>query len=89
MILIPLKAGHHGPASEMPLNGVLLVCLLWPNIECWLGSFTILRESRPVLLKNLIFCDFPGGPDPLSPTLNPQHGGIHVHVQCGFIICLS
>ena len=23
----------------------------WPNIECWIGSFVILRGSGPVLLR--------------------------------------
>ena len=51
----------------MNLNGVLLACRLWPNIECWLGSFAILRGSGPVLLKT--FCDFPVGVlDPLSTS---------------------
>ena len=32
-IQIPLKAGHHWPAREMPFK--------WPFIECWLVSFVI------------------------------------------------
>ena len=39
------------PAKRHCLNGVSLVCRLWNNIECWLGSFEILRGSGPVLLK--------------------------------------
>ena len=35
----PLKAGHHRPASETPLNGVSLAGRCWLNFEFWLGSF--------------------------------------------------
>ena len=47
------------------------------NIECWIGSFVILRGSGPVLLKlrNTIFLYFfrgVGGRDPLSPPLVPH-----------------
>ena len=40
------------------LNGISLACRWWPNIECWLGSFVIVRGSRPVLLRNPIFLWF-------------------------------
>ena len=56
-----------GPPAKRHLNGASLACLIWPNIEYWLGSFALLRGSRPVLLKKTI-CDFPGGvwtPSPL------------------------
>ena len=71
-IQISLKAGHHRPASETPLNGVSLACRWWPNVECWLGNFENFRGSGPVLLllRNSIFLWFfrgGGGPDPLSP----------------------
>ena len=56
-----------GPPANRHSNGVSLAYRLWPKIESWLGSLTILRGSGPVLLKNLYFCDFRGGPDPLSP----------------------
>ena len=61
IIQIPLLAGHLGPTSEMPFNGVSLVCRLWPKIESWLGSFKILRGSGPVLLKKPIILWFRGG----------------------------
>ena len=48
------------PPAKRHLNGVLLAYRLWPKIESWLGSFTILRGSGLVLLKNLYFCDFRG-----------------------------
>ena len=47
IIQIQRLAGPHLPASKSHLNGVLLACPLWPNIDCWLGSFTILRGSGP------------------------------------------
>ena len=46
----------------------------WPNIECWLGSFVIFRGSRPVLLRNPIFCDFSGGSEPC-----PHSGSTHAY----------
>ena len=67
-IQISLKAGHHRPASETPLNGVSLACRWQPNVECWLGSFENSRGSGPVLLRNSIFLQGGGGPDPLSPS---------------------
>ena len=57
-----------GPPANRHSNGVSLAYRLWPKIESWLGSFTILRGSGPVLLKKTyIFVIFEGGPDPLSP----------------------
>ena len=50
-----LKLGHHRPASETPLNDILLACSWRPNLECWLGSFVIFKEFAPVLLWNPIF----------------------------------
>ena len=60
-----------GPPAKRHLYGVSLACRKWPKIECWLGSFVFFRGSGPVLLRNPIFCDFPGGPDPLYPPLDP------------------
>ena len=37
------------------LNGVLLVGRWWPNIECWIGSFVIVRGSGQVLLRDTMF----------------------------------
>ena len=54
-IRISLKAVHHRPASETPLNGVSLACRRWPNVECWLGSLRNFGGSGPVLLRNSIF----------------------------------
>ena len=40
-----------GPPAKRHLNGISQACRLWPKIENWLGSFTILGGSGPVLLK--------------------------------------
>ena len=37
------------------INGVSLASRWWPNIECWIGSFVIIRGSGPALLRNPIF----------------------------------
>ena len=46
------------------------------NIECWLGSFVSFRGSGPVLFKETLYCNFlgggGGGPNPLSPHLDPR-----------------
>ena len=80
-IQISLKTGHHRPASETPLNGVSLACRWWPNVECWLGSFENSWGSGPVLLRNSIFFFIfqRGGPDPLSPPLDPRMGPDNVY----------
>ena len=62
-------SGHHRPASQTPFKWGW-----WPNIECWLESFVIIRGSGPVLLKKLYFCDFQGGEGvrtPCIPRLDP------------------
>ena len=54
-------------STALQRNGVLLEWRWWPNIECLLSTFVIFR---PVLLCNLIYCDFSAGGvdlDPLSP----------------------
>ena len=64
-----------GPPAKCHLNGTSLACRLWPNIECWLGSFTILRGSGSVLLKkNPIFLWFfrGMGSGPPVPPLDPH-----------------
>ena len=84
-IQISLKADHHQPASETPLNGVSLACRWWPNVECWLGSFENFKGSGPVLLRNSIFLWFfrgggGGGPDPLSPSGSAHGTGQFIHL---------
>ena len=44
-----------GPSTARHLNGSLLAGRYWPNIECLIGSFVILRGSGPILLRNPIF----------------------------------
>ena len=65
---VPLKAGHHRPASETPFkkrhsNGVSLAGRYWPNIECWLVIFQGIRTSNanrnPIFLSVCFF--FRGG----------------------------
>ena len=68
------------------------------KIESWLGSFTILEGSGPVLLKNYIFVIFEGGgPDPLSPsrsayalhpTMSKNRANVLLVFQCSGI-CLT
>ena len=41
-----------GPPAKCHLNGILLVCWLWPSIKGLLGSFVIFRGSRAVLSRN-------------------------------------
>ena len=70
-IQITLKLGHHRPAGKRHLNGILLACPWWLNIECWLGSFVIFKGIRTSIAKRpyifVIFQGGGGGPDPLSP----------------------
>ena len=61
-------------------HGVLLACRLGPKIESWLGSFTSLRGSGPVLLKKLYFCDFREGSGPLIPPSGSAHA-LHPHLS--------
>ena len=41
-------------------------------IECWVGSFVILRGAGPVLLRTLYFCGFLGGIRTPCPPLDPH-----------------
>ena len=43
-IQIPLKVGHHRPASKRHLNGVSLTGRRVPNIECWLVFSEVLDQ---------------------------------------------
>ena len=61
---IPLKTGHHRPASELPFK-----CRYCPKIECWLDRFVIFQAIRTsVAKKHYIFVIFQEGPDPMSPS---------------------
>ena len=47
-----------------------------------LEALSFSRGSGPALLKNLYFCDFPGGPDlpPLNPRMAVTCFGVILHV---------
>ena len=62
--IIGLPTKHHS-------NGVSLAGRWWPNIECWIGSFVILRGSRPVFLRNQIFLEFSRGGRVWTPCPPP------------------
>ena len=63
--------------------GVSLVGWWWPKTECYLRSVVISRQSRPVLLRNPIFCDFQGeGVQTLCPT--PLYPGMLTSSPEGF-----
>ena len=62
-----------GPPAKRHLNGVSLAGRWWPSIECWPGSFVILRGIRTSIAKKpFIFVIFSGGPDPSPPPLDPR-----------------
>ena len=64
MIKVPLKAGHHWPASEMPFK--------WRFAGVVALRFS--RGSGPILPRKL-FCDLSGGMYPMSPP--PPSGSAH------------
>ena len=67
------KRAIFGTPAKRHLNGVSLVCRWWPNMECMLGSFVIFLGIWTSSAKEPdIFCNFSGGPDPLSPSLDPR-----------------
>ena len=78
----------NGPSSTRQrnaINGDSPGCRLWPNIDCWLGSFTILRGSRPVLLnKPYIFVIFQGGGGGVRTTCSPL---LSIHICSDTYAC--
>ena len=64
------------PPAKRHLTGVSLAGPWRPNIVCWIGSFVILRGSWPVLLRNPIFCNFPGSGGVGGPPVLPS-GSAH------------
>ena len=57
---MPLKAGHHWPTSETPLNVVSLAGQWWANTECLLVSFVVLQGIQANIAKKpYIFVIFP------------------------------
>ena len=66
-----------GPPAKRQLNGILLACRCWPNIECWLGSLVIFQGIRTSIAKKpYIFVIFRGGggggSGPPVPPLDPN-----------------
>ena len=58
--------------GRIKIHVPLLACRWWPDIECWLGSFVTFQGIRTSIAKKpYIFQIFQGGPDPLSPPLDP------------------
>ena len=74
-----LSSCHCWPASETPFK------CWWPNIECWLSSFVILRGFRPVLLRNPIILWFfrRGSGPPVSLDLPMQWQAGETQAKCG------
>ena len=71
-IQIPLKSGHHRPASEKPLKWRFAGVPMMVNIECWLGSFVIFQEIRTSIAQKLyIFVIFRGGGGGSGPPVSP------------------
>ena len=69
-IQIPLKAGHHRPASETPAfrwhadHGLTSL-----NIERWLGNFVIFQGIQTSIAKKpYILVNFQGGVEGLDPV---------------------
>ena len=73
MIQIPLKVGHHRPASETPISGVPMMAQHGAN-DGWLGSFmiyqgiwtSIIIDKKPYIF--VIFQVGGGYPDPMPPS---------------------
>ena len=58
--------------AKWHLNGVSLAGWWLPNIECWLCRLVIFQGiGTSIAKKPYIFLFFRGGPDPLSPPLDP------------------
>ena len=56
------------PPPKRHLNGVSLAGRLWPNIECWLGSFVALQGIRTSIAeKPYMFVIFQGGGHDILP----------------------
>ena len=54
-------------APNTTISGPSLAAFRLSTLNTGLIALWFLRGSRPVLLRNPIFCDFSGGLDPLSP----------------------
>ena len=63
-VQIPLKQGHHRPASETSFKS-----RWWPNIECCLGSFVIFQGIRTSIAKEPYIFVITCPPLPLDPHM--------------------
>ena len=74
-VVITLLAGHDRPASETPFKWRFTGRPIWPNIECYLGSFVIFQGIQTSFAKKpYIFCDFSRGSERPVPPLDPRMG---------------
>ena len=55
-IRIPLKAGHHRPASETPFQWRFADVPMMAHIECWHGSFVIIQGIGTSIAKKPYIC---------------------------------
>ena len=62
-----------GPPAKRNLNAFRWRAHDGPTLNTGLKALWFFRRSGPVLLRNPIFCDFSGGPDPLPPS-GSAHG---------------
>ena len=91
-----LTTFFRGERILIPPNGVSLACPLWPNIECWLGSFETFenfRGSGPVLQRSPIFLWFFRGvrtpAPPLPPSWSAHAKFDKILTKCMLIFCRS
>ena len=63
-----LKRTNVGPPAKRHLNGVSLACILWSTLNAGFIALRIFENFK----KTYIFVIFQGGPDPLSPPLDPR-----------------
>ena len=96
---LSLSLGLNICGVDLADHGVSLACRLWPKIENWLGSFTILRGLGPVLLKSCIFvilegggvwthCPRSGSVHALHPSMSKSRDSVLLIFQCPGI-CLT
>ena len=78
------KQSNISPPAKRHLNGVLLACRCWSNIQSAdLVALWFFRGSGPVLLGNPIFLwFFRGGPDLCPPPSGSAHGVFQCMFSC-------
>ena len=81
MIQIPLKVGHHRPASETPFKWRFAGGPMMAHIVCWPGSFVIFQRIwTSIAKKPYIFVILQGGSGPPCPP--PPSGSAHALLCC-------